>query len=206
MLLLGAAVVVAGVVGLLLWGVLGGPAVGVLGASTATEWEVRDRLEAVKVVLAVVGGVGAVVALAVAYRRQRLDEVEVYREDAKVLLDSDPRTWRGHDFDFTGAVFDGGDFVGATFTGTGVVTFAGATIIGRLSFDEATFAGEAFVSFDGARFVEGGISFENARFSGGVVDLEKVDPARPPTRPEPWPSGTPAPTGLRLPPPRVAPQ
>ncbi|XVS61031.1 hypothetical protein ACQPYE_22270 [Actinosynnema sp. CA-299493] len=40
-----------------------------------------------KVVPAVVGGVGAAVALAVAYRRQRLNEVEAYREDAKVLLD-----------------------------------------------------------------------------------------------------------------------
>lgn len=284
-LLLGAAVVVTGVVGLLLWGVLGGP-------PGASGWSVRDRLDAVKVVLAVVGGVGAVVALAVAYRRQRLNEVEAYREDAKVLLDRfgkaaellgapdaavrtagvyalaalandapegrqgcidvlcaylrqpyapamhddrgdpatvsrdpgqerqvrlavvrlirdnlhlpdhDPRTWRGHDFDFTGAVFDGGDFAGATFTGAGIVTFAEATIIGQLSFAGATFAGGT-VSFDGARFVEGSISLNGARFSGGVVDLSRIDPAQPPTMPELWPSGTPTPAGLRLPPPQA---
>lgn len=303
-LLLGLAVVVAGVVGLLLWDVLGGPIVDVPGqspppgASTTTGWSVQDRLDAVKVVLAVVGGVGAVVALAVAYRRQRLNEVEAYREDAKVLLDrfgkaaellgapdaavrtagvyalsalandapearqgcidvlcaylrqpytpasggcggagaahdpatarrdpgqerqvrlavvrlirdnlhlpdKDPRTWRGHDFDFTGAVFDGGDFAGATFTGAGTVTFADATIIGVLSFANATFAGGT-VSFDGARFVEGGVSLSGARFSGGVVDLSRIDPAQPPTMSELWPSGTPTPTGLRLPPLRVA--
>ncbi|NUT95483.1 MAG: pentapeptide repeat-containing protein [Saccharothrix sp.] len=281
-LLLGVAVVVAGVVGMLLWGVLGGLST----PGAVAGWSVQDRLEAVKVVLAVVGGVGAVVALGVAYRRQRLNEVDAYRDDAKVLLDRfakaaellgapdaavrtagvyalgalandapearqgcidvlcaylrqpytpasggggvendgrdpgqerqvrlavirlirdnlhlpdrDPRTWRGHDFDFTGAVFDGGDFAGATFTGAGFVTFADATVIGRLSFAGATFAGGT-VSFDGTRFVDGGVSFEGAKFGGGVVDLERIDPAQPPTKPEPWPPGTPVPKGLRLP-------
>ncbi|MEJ2853355.1 MULTISPECIES: pentapeptide repeat-containing protein [unclassified Saccharothrix] len=280
-LLLGLTVVAAGAVGVLLWAVLGKPIGGVSG------WSVQERLEAVKVLLAGVGGAGAVVALTVAYRRQRLNEVEAYREDAKVLLDRfgkaaellgspdaavrtagvyalgalandasearqgcidvlcaylrqpytpvgpgtedsevatrdprqerlvriavvrlirdnlhlpdhDPRTWRGHDFDFTGAVFDGGDFAGATFTGAGVVRFADATIIGQLSFAGATFAGGT-VSFDGARFVDGGISLDGARFSGGKVDLSKVDPAHPPAMSDLWPSGTRRPAGLRLP-------
>ncbi|MGM1065724.1 pentapeptide repeat-containing protein [Saccharothrix sp. Mg75] len=297
-LLLASAVAVTGVVGLLLWGVLGGSPVGAPGQSpppgASAGWSVQDRLDAVKVVLAVVGGLGAVVALAVAYRRQRLNEVEVYREDAKVLLDrfgkaaellgapgaavrtagvyalaalandapegrqgcidvlcaylrqqpwsptsgagvahdalpaardeerttgqerqvrlavirlirdnlhlpdNDPRTWRGHDFDFTGAVLDGGDFAGATFTGAGLVTFADATIIGRLSFDGATFAGGT-VSFDGARFVGGGISLNDAVFAGGVVDLSRVDPAQPPEIHGLRSPATPPPTGLRAP-------
>lgn len=211
-----------------------------------------------KVVLTVVGGVGAVVALTVAYRRQRLNEVDSHREDAKVLLDryakaaellgapdasvrvagvyafaalandapearqgcidvlcaylrqpygtadaaqrdpgqerhvrltvirlirdnlhladDDPRTWRGHDFDFTGAVFDGGDFSGATFTDAGRVTFADATITGRLSFAAAAFA-------------------------GGVVDLSGVDLSGvdPESAVELWPAGVSVPQGLRLP-------
>ncbi|MEU4745029.1 pentapeptide repeat-containing protein, partial [Actinosynnema sp. NPDC023658] len=282
--------------GLLLWGVLGRPG----AAGGATWWSTADRLDAVKVVLAVVGGTGAVVALAVAYRRQRLNEVDAYREDAKVLLDRfgkaaellgapdaavrtagvyalaalandapearqgcidvlcaylrqpyapapdgggahdpagsapgasrdprqerlvrltvvrlirdnlhlpdhDPRTWRGHDFDFTGAVLDGGDFTGATFTGAGTVTFADTTIIGPLSFSGATFAG-GVVSFDGARFVGGGPSLAGARFTGGVVDLSRIDPDQPPPTAGLWPAGTPVPAGLRLPPPGPAPQ
>jgi hypothetical protein len=40
----------------------------------------RDRLDMVKIVLAVVGGVGGVVALTVAYRKQRHGEVADNRE------------------------------------------------------------------------------------------------------------------------------
>ncbi|WP_461120926.1 pentapeptide repeat-containing protein [Saccharothrix stipae] len=266
-LLLALAAAVAVGLGVVLWGVLGRPA--------GPTWSVQDRLDAVKVVLTVVGGIGAVVALTVAYRRQHLNEVDSYREDSKVLLDRygkaaellgapdasvrtagvyafaalandapearqgcidvlcaylrqpyeprsdgqerqvrltvirlvrdnlhlpahDPRSWRGHDFDFSGAVFDGGDFTGATFTDAGTVTFAGATITGRLSFAGATFAG-GIVSFDGARFVGGAVSFDGARFKGGVVDLSRVDAGQPPPVAELWPTGTPVPAGLRLP-------
>lgn len=264
-LLLAVAAAVAAGVGLALWGVLGRPT------------GVQERLDAVKVVLTVVGGVGAVVALTVAYRRQRLNEVDSHREDAKVLLDryakaaellgapdasvriagvyafaalandapearqgcidvlcaylrqpygtteaaqrdpgqerhvrltvirlirdnlhladDDPRTWRGHDFDFTGAVFDGGDFTGATFTDAGRVTFADATITGRLSFAAATFAG-GIVSFDRARFAGGSVSFDGARFVGGVVDLSGIDRE---AAVQLWPAGVEVPRGLRLP-------
>ncbi|MGW5050406.1 pentapeptide repeat-containing protein [Actinokineospora sp. NPDC004072] len=265
-LLLGLAAVVAGGAGLLLWGVLGRP------AGDAAGWSVQNRLDAMKVVLAVVGGAGAVVALAVAYRRQRLNEVDAYREDAKVVLDrfgkaaellgapdaavrtagvyaiaalandaaearqgcidvlcaylrqpfdaerdprqerpvrrtvlrlirdnlhlrdDDPRTWRGHDFDFTGAVFDGGDFAGATFAGQGVVRFDDAAITGRLSFAGAVFAG-GIVSFDGARVDGGWICLRGVEFAGGVVDLSGIagDAG------ELWPAGVAVPDGLRLP-------
>ncbi|MGW4116222.1 pentapeptide repeat-containing protein [Actinosynnema sp. NPDC004786] len=247
-------------VGVLLWHVLGGPAT------------VPERLDALKVVLTVVGGIGAVVALTVAYRRQRLNEADAHREASKVLLDrytkaaellgapaasvriagayafaalandapearqgcidvlcaylrqpyvaepgqerqvrltvirlvrdnlhlpdDDPRTWRGHDFDFSGAVFDGGDFAGATFGGEGRVDFAHATITGTLSFESATFAGGT-VSFAHARFTGGGLAFAGARFRGGEVDLRHVDPEHPPTLSGLPPAGT---RGLLLPP------
>ncbi|WP_229403986.1 hypothetical protein [Micromonospora sp. NBRC 110038] len=228
-LLLGLTFAVAVAAGALLWQVLGQPTIGTapgsppVGAPAPTVWSMQEALEAVKTVLTIVAGIGAVVALTVAYRRQRLNEVEAHREDAKLLLErfcqaagllgapdasvrvagvyayaalandapearqgcidvlctylrqpyvppsgddthgrtasaapagsariapddgpvarnprqerqvrltiiriirdnlhipeDDPRSWRGHDFDFTGAVLDGGDFTGATFTG-----------------------------------------------------------------------------------------
>ncbi|MFE2325339.1 hypothetical protein ACFXD5_15700 [Streptomyces sp. NPDC059385] len=38
-----------------------------------------------------------------------------------------PRSWQGHDFDFSGTVFDGGDFSGSGFSG-GAVSFARAVL------------------------------------------------------------------------------
>lgn len=111
-------------------------------------------------------------------RQVRLTVIRLVRDNLH-LPDDDPRTWRGHDFDFTGAVFDGGDFTGATFGGEGRVTFAHATITGTLSFARATFA-DGTVSFDHARFIDGGLSFAGARFKRGVVDLRRVDPEHPP--------------------------
>jgi hypothetical protein len=306
--LVGLATAVAVAVGVLLLDVLGQPTgVGTPGSPTIAVWSVQDRLDAVKVVLTVVGGVGAVVALTVAYRRQRLREVDAYREDSKVLLDrygkaaellgapdasvriagvyafaalandapearqgcidvlcaylrqpynpssnggvgaevaqndaqpapitadpthpvrdprqerqvrltiirlirdnlhlpdDDPRSWRGHDFNFSGAVFDGGDFTGATFTGAGTVTFADATITGALSFAGATFAGGT-VSFDGARFIGGTVSLNGAKFKGGIVDLSRINEKQQLPVSELWPSGTPVPAGLQLPQPRA---
>jgi hypothetical protein len=305
-LLLGLAAAVAVAVGVLLWEVLGQPTpLGTPGPPTAG-WTAQDRLDAVKVVLTVVGGVGAVVALTIAYRRQRLHEVDAYRDDSKVLLDrygkaaellgapdasvrtagvyafaalandapearqgcidvlcaylrqpynppsngdvrteaadndapsghitadpahpvrdprqerqvrltiirlirdnlhlpdDDPRTWRGHDFNFSGAVFDGGDFTGATFTGAGTVTFADTTIIGPLSFAEATFTG-GIVSFDAAQFIGGTISLNGAKFNGGIVDLSRINKEQQPPVSDLWPPGTPVPAGLQLPQPQ----
>ncbi|MFE4923169.1 pentapeptide repeat-containing protein [Streptomyces sp. NPDC056661] len=104
-----------------------------------------------------------------------------------------PITWCEHNFDFTGAVFDGGDFsnshfggtasfVGATFSGGtvkfvqsrfsgGTVDFGRATFSGgTVSFGRATFSGGK-VSFVGATFSGGTVSFVGATFSGGTVDF-----------------------------------
>ena len=59
------------------------------------------------------------------------------REDAAV-------SWQGLNFDFTGAVFDGGDFSLARFSG-------------------------GLVNFGNARFSGGWVSFVGAEFSGGRV-------------------------------------
>ena len=65
-------------------------------------------------------------------------------------------SWRGCDFDFTGAMFDGGDFTGAIFSG------------GTVSFDHAEFSGGT-VDFEDAVFSGGTVSFDAALFSGGLV-------------------------------------
>ncbi|MEV6448325.1 pentapeptide repeat-containing protein [Amycolatopsis sp. NPDC051716] len=95
-LLLLLATVVAIGFGTLLWLGLGSPDVtSPAPPSTATPGRTTappaltagERLEALKVVLAVVAGIGAVVALTVAYRKQRDAELAEYREDAKAYAD-----------------------------------------------------------------------------------------------------------------------
>lgn len=87
------------------------------------------------------------------------------RADVKGVL-----SWRGLDFDFTGAVFDGGDFSKVAFDG-GVVSFAKSEFCsGDFSFAEAAFLG-GDVSFDGARFGGARVSFSKADFRGGRVSF-----------------------------------
>jgi uncharacterized protein YjbI with pentapeptide repeats len=68
-------------------------------------------------------------------------------------------SWCGHDLDFTGAVFDGGDLHGAVFTDTANVSFQRASFVGGM------------VDFEGSRFEGGTVSFGDAKFEGGTVDL-----------------------------------
>ncbi|MER2092292.1 MAG: pentapeptide repeat-containing protein, partial [Saccharopolyspora rectivirgula] len=49
------------------------------------QWTVKDSFDFVKIVLAVVGGIGGVVALVVSYRKQRLGEAAEEREDAQLF-------------------------------------------------------------------------------------------------------------------------
>lgn len=91
------------------------------------------------------------------------------------------RSWHGHDFDFTGVVFDGGDLHGACFSG-GTATFVGATFTHDFDFTETVFSGGK-VSFRGATFSNCYVDFRRATFSGGRVsfggatfsDRSKVD-------------------------------
>ncbi|MFI9726260.1 pentapeptide repeat-containing protein [Streptomyces sp. NPDC052092] len=89
------------------------------------------------------------------------------------LSPRDPRSWQGHDFDFTSVVFDGGDFTAAEFTG-GTVSFNGAHFTGgTVDFVGARFAG-ATVNFTFAEFAGGTVNFTFAEFTGGTVDFSKV--------------------------------
>ena len=66
----------------------------------------------------------------------------------------------GHDFDFTGATFDGGDFTKAVFSG-GTVNFGGAEFCGgTVDFTEAEFSG-------------GTVNFAGAGLAGGQVRAER---------------------------------
>jgi hypothetical protein len=86
------------------------------------------------------------------------------RRDARV-------SWSSADLDFTGAVFDGGDFHEAAFNGD-KVSFDGAAFSGgEVSFDGATFSGR-LTNFDGATFSGGVVSFNAATFSGAEVTFQ----------------------------------
>jgi hypothetical protein len=79
-------------------------------------------------------------------------------------------SWRGSNFDFTGAVLDGGDFAGAVFSDS-TVSFTRATFCsGRVDFLGATFS-SGLVSFYGATFSGGEVNFYGARFFGGEVNF-----------------------------------
>lgn len=82
-------------------------------------------------------------------------------------------SWQGHDFDFTGATFDGGDFSEATFSG-GTVSFDEAAFSGgEVAFHRTTFSGGK-VSFYAAKFSGGAVVFSGATFSGSTVEFGKA--------------------------------
>ncbi|WP_336207619.1 pentapeptide repeat-containing protein [Nonomuraea sp. LPB2021202275-12-8] len=84
------------------------------------------------------------------------------------LRDGAGVSWQGHTFDFSDAVFDGGNFSGARFT-DGDVNFSGTKFTGgRVSFDRVEFSG-AIVGFLGAEFSGGLVKFLDTTFSGGTV-------------------------------------
>ncbi|MEH0412264.1 pentapeptide repeat-containing protein [Streptomyces scabiei] len=105
-----------------------------------------------------------------ASREVRHTVVAVIREH---LLPNAAMSWEGFDFNFTGAVFDGGSFQGAQFT-DGHVTFDGARFPrGTVDFAMVHFAG-ASVSFRGASFTGSVVNFGGSHFSDGVVGFESV--------------------------------
>jgi uncharacterized protein YjbI with pentapeptide repeats len=105
-------------------------------------------------------------------------------------LQSEAKTsWSKYDYDFSGALFDGGSFRYAEFSGrinfdsatfSGDVDFFATSFSGRIvSFHGATFAGDrvnfswadfmGFAVFNDAKFPAGGVAdFESATFAGGT--------------------------------------
>lgn len=81
-----------------------------------------------------------------------------------------PHSWQGYDFDFTGAVLEGGSLDHAQFSG-GTVSFDDTVFRGAVLLNGARFCGST-VNFTGARFAGGTANFNGAHFSGGRVSFE----------------------------------
>ena len=110
----------------------------------------------------------------VAFRAAREVRHTVIRVISAHLREAAAVSWQGLDFDFTGTVFDGGQFYGAEFSG-GRVRFDGAEFSGGTVYlNETQFSG-AEVSFYGARFSGGTVDFRFAWFSGGVVYFTEAE-------------------------------
>jgi len=97
-----------------------------------------------------------------AYRADREVRHTLIRVIGAHLRSGAAVSWQGLTFDFTGAVFDGGDFTEARFSG------------GRVSFYGAKFSG-GVVRFGGAVFSGGRVGFVQAGFSGGQVDFRDAE-------------------------------
>ena len=95
------------------------------------------------------------------------------------------KSWQGLNFDFTGVVFDGGDFTEAQFSG-GTIFFSGARFSGdAVHFSRAQFSGgkiyfnlaqvsDGMLDFTGAQFSGSEIYFNAAQFSGRMVSFIKA--------------------------------
>jgi uncharacterized protein YjbI with pentapeptide repeats len=120
----------------------------------------------------------------IAYRASREVRQTVIRIIAAHLQEGADRAWHGLNFDFTGVIFDGGDFAGAVFSGGMVkfdhaefrdyVVFAGAKFCGAVvRFADAMFAGE--INFNYASFSDGLVVFTSARFTSGRVSFRESE-------------------------------
>jgi uncharacterized protein YjbI with pentapeptide repeats len=117
-----------------------------------------------------------------AYRANREVRHTIIRLIREHLRKDATISWQGLNFDFTGVVFDGGNFTGAQFSG-GIVRFDGANFAsGTVSFEGAEYSEVGQVTFHGAKFsgakvrfgggFRGGpVSFSGAIFSGGLVSF-----------------------------------
>jgi uncharacterized protein YjbI with pentapeptide repeats len=150
-------------------------------AGLADDWE-ENRQTCVDVLCAYLRlpydpdpGEDATPADRAAYRANREVRHTIIRLIRDHLLpDADAAvSWQGLNLDFTGVVFDGGDFAGARFS-DGIVRFGGASFVsGEVSFGRAEFSGGT-VDFGGAGFSGGTVDFGGAGFSGGTVDFGRA--------------------------------
>jgi uncharacterized protein YjbI with pentapeptide repeats len=105
-----------------------------------------------------------------AFQASREVRHTVIRVIAAHLNGTAPVSWCGLNFDFAGAVFDGGDFRGAKLSG-GTVNFSNAEFSGgTVNFAGAEFSGGT-VNFAGAEFSGARANFFLAKFSGAMVDF-----------------------------------
>jgi hypothetical protein len=104
----------------------------------------------------------------------------VIRIIADHLRDKAPVSWRGQDLDFTGAIFDGGNFQHCVFSG-GEVRFDDSKFVGEVSFSYSVFSGGVVsfhsaefcghANFNGVEFSGGEAYFYFAKFSGGIMNF-----------------------------------
>ena len=142
-------------------------------AALADEWE-ENRQTCVDVLCAYLRmpyepdpGRGAPEPQRLAFQAIREVRHTVIRVITAHLREGAAIAWRGVNFDFTGVVFDGGDFYGAQFSG-GRVSFTRARFSsGEIHFG-AQFSG-AYVSFGDTEFSGSEVYFRGAQFSGGEV-------------------------------------
>ncbi|MEU1516923.1 pentapeptide repeat-containing protein [Streptomyces sp. NPDC005811] len=105
-----------------------------------------------------------------ALREVRHTVIRVVRDHLR-LPPEHQHSWQGHDFDFTGVVFDGGDFSHAVFR-DGLARFTGATFAGQpVSFAGARFHSGGTADFTHAVFAAGAADFGGSSFSGGTADF-----------------------------------
>ncbi|MEV0529943.1 pentapeptide repeat-containing protein [Streptomyces sp. NPDC050439] len=105
-----------------------------------------------------------------ASREVRHTIIRLIRDRTSVASEKTHHSWQGYDLDFTGVVFDGGDFSGAVFTG-GTVHFVDAVFTGDRFDFTGTRLSAGRVDFTGAEFSNGGVHFVDAEFSSGTVDF-----------------------------------
>jgi uncharacterized protein YjbI with pentapeptide repeats len=104
-----------------------------------------------------------------AYRAYREVRHTIIRLIGNHLRPGAAESWQGYDLDFTGVVFDGGNFSGARFSGRTIRFNSASFVGGEVAFPRAVFSAE--VDFAGAVFSGGTVDFAGAVFSGGAVDF-----------------------------------
>ncbi|MGW8992618.1 pentapeptide repeat-containing protein [Streptomyces zhihengii] len=103
------------------------------------------------------------------FREVRHTIIRLVRDHLRLPADHQ-HSWSKLHLDFTGVVFDGGDFSAAVFSG-GMVSFREAVFsAGTVDFREAVFSG-AKVDFSATVFSGGTVHFNAVAFSGGRVNF-----------------------------------
>ncbi|WP_225882396.1 pentapeptide repeat-containing protein [Streptomyces aureocirculatus] len=119
-----------------------------------------------------------------ALREVRHTAIRLIRDHLR-LPEEHPHSWQGHDFDFTGAIFDGGDFSQTTFSAGkvdftraqfsgGTVDFGGAKFSGATAYFTHSEITRSKVHFNEAEFSGGTIYFNRAQVSAGKVDFTRA--------------------------------
>ena len=109
-----------------------------------------------------------------AFRADREVRHTVIRIITAHFRDGAARSWQGLNLDFTGVVFDGGEFYLARFP-SGTIRFNGAEFSSSDAyFNSVKFSG-ATVWFTNAKFSGGTVYCRYAEFSGGQIDFSNAE-------------------------------